>query len=336
MEGVERVSMVDSRLSGRVRSLGWHGGISVAGTLLAVFLFPKLAPVWLLQFVGGVSSALNPVFGHVLYCVGNREWIAGAMFTGGYIKEAIDRIDDEREFTEAERDAFEAFAADVASMSIPSGPSASPMVESNVTALSGGRSDTDRLRRVRSLYHETVMSVPGYDSVYGDGVDESLAAEFGDELAIAVVDGTQFTRPLRGMLTEQASTAARERERHLETLGVERRSVVDAGARLGEFDPLLERTNPRNIPQQSFEELLGYETDLGRATAECRQLLEDRQVEIHTENRRAGRRSDRASFQEYLYRPLETSFPVLSTALERLSTLRDRRRAVVRSIARRY
>ncbi len=328
--------MLNDRLSGRTPSATVHGGISIIGALLAVFLFPKFAPVWLLQLLGAVSSVLHPVVGQFLYGICNREWIAGAMFAGGYIKSAIDQLDDEREFTAAERDAFESFAEDVAAMSVPSGSSAGPMAGTNVKVISGGRSDTDRLDQVRSRYRDTVMSVPGYDSVYGDTIDESIAAEFGDELAAAVVDGAQFTRPIQGMLVEQASTSKREREQHLETLAVERRSVVDAGTRLDEFDPLLERTTPRNLPQRSFEGLLEHEADLSRATTECRQLLEDRQERIHSENRRAGRRYDQTSLQEYLYRSLETPFPVLSTILDRMSTLRDRRGAVVRSIARRH
>ena len=328
--------MVGNRTSRRLLFLGWRGGVSVVGAVLTALLFPKLAPVWLLQFVGGVSSVVSPVAGYFVYCFGNREWIACALFTGGYIKEAVGEIEDEREFTEAEIEAFETFADDVASMSVAPAPSTTPIAGANVTAFDGQGGDGETLRTIRSRYRETVMSVPGYGSVYGDSVDESLAAEFGEELTVAIAGGGRFTEPVRGMILTQASTSAREREQHLEALAAERCSVVDARDRLGKLDPILERTAPRKLPQRSFEELIEYETDIGRATMECRQLLDDRQAAIHGQNGRTGRRSDRTSLQRYLYRPIETSFPVLSTALELISTLRDRRRAVVRSITRRY
>ena len=328
--------MVSDQTTRRLLFFGWRGGVSVAGAALTVFLFPKLAPTWLLQFVVGVSSVLNPGIGYFAYCFGNREWIAGALFTGGYIKEAVSEIEDEREFTEAEIDAFETFADEVASMSVAPAPSTTPIAGSNAMVVDSGPGGGETLETIRNRYRETVMAVPGYDSAYDDSVEESLAAEFGEELTVAVVVGPRFTEPVRELLLEQASTSTHERERHLRTLEAERCSVVDAGERLGELDPLLERTAPRKIPQRSFEELIEYETDLERATTECRQLLDDRQAEIHSETSQARGRSDRTSLQEYLYQPIETSFPVLSTAIERISTLRDRRRTVVRSITRRY
>lgn len=324
--------------------------LSVLGLLFSVFLFPKIAPVWLLQFVGTVSGVLYtnavqvlytsavhmlytlPGKDHLLYWAGNRQWITGAVFAGGYIGNAVDAIDDERAFTEAEREAFEAFAAEVESMSVGSAPA--PGAEAAL--LAGKQRDTGAISDVRTQYRQTVMSVPGYDDVYGEAFTENITAEFNGEIATVIDDGMRFTRPLQELLVRQSSNSALERKRYLETLAVERRSVVNARSRLTEVEPVFDRIDPTRLHHASFDELLEYEASLEDALEECEQLLEDRQHEIHTNNRSVRGRSTGTFLQEYLYRSLETPFPVLSAALEGIRKLGDRRRTVVRSIARRY
>lgn len=333
-----------------VRFPGLRLLFSALGLAFSVLLFPKIAPVWLLQFVGAVSGMLyaNVVYvlyanavhmlyylagkDHLLYWAGNRQWITGAVFAGGCIRDAVDAIDDERAFTEAEREAFETFAAEVESMSVRTGPTSG----ANAAVLAGRQRNAVAIGEIREQYRETVMSVPGYDDVYDEELTENVAAEFNEELATVLDDGVQFTRPLQELLVRQSSNSALERERHLEALAVERRSVANARSRLTEIEPLFERTDPVRLHHASFDELLEYEACLGDATAECEQLLEDRQHEIHTNNRPARGRSTGTFLQEYLYRSLETSFPVLFSTLEGMRKLGDRRRTVVRSIARRY
>lgn len=335
---------------GSVRFPGLSLLLSAFGLVFSVLLFPKIAPVWLLQFIGTVSGVLYANTVHVLYTnsvhtlyhlagkdlllywAGNRQWITGAVFAGGCIRDAVDAIDEERAFTEAEREAFEAFAAEVESMSVGS----EPIPGAETALLTGKRRDTGAISDVRQQYQETVMSVPGYDDVYGEELTENVAAEFNAELATVIDDRIQFTPSLQELLVRQASNSALERERYLEALAVERRSVVNARSRLTEIEPVFERTDPVRLHHASFDELLGYEASLESATEECEKLLEDRQHEIHTNNRSVRGRSAGTFLQQYLYRSLETSFPVLSSALEGIRKIGDRRRTVVRSIARRY
>lgn len=328
-------------LSGTPGVPGWRLIASGFGLLFSVLLFPKVTPIWLLQFAWGAWSVL---YAHavqllcffaskeyLLYWAANRQWITGAVFAGGYVREAIDEIDDEREFTAAERDAFEAFADEVESMSVtPRSSTGSPPA-----ALAGRDVGADSLETVRERYRETVMSVPGYETVYGEPFVENAAAEFGEDLA-AMVDGdTGLTPPVRALLVRQSSASALERERHLEALATERRSVVNARSRLRELESVVERTDPRGLHRLSFEELLEHEADLADAVEECERLLADRQREIHANDRRM-RRAKGTLLQEYLYRPLDTPLPVVSSVLEGIQALSDRRRAVTRSIARRY
>jgi hypothetical protein len=324
--------MPTERVLGVVRSFGFKRHLPVAGMCLSVVLFPKIAPVWILHGLGGIAGFLHAIAVNLLWETANREWIAGAAFVGGYIREALGEIEAEREFTEAERDALEAFATDIRAMSVRGGAN----VDTSAPVLAVGTSNTEQLAQIRERYRETVMSVPNYDEIYGDEFDRSFAAEFGEDLAAVVEDGTQFSRPVRQLLVTQASTSIAERERHLDALETERRSVEAVGVQLAETEPLIERTNPRRLIHSSFEELLEYDREVRDAAADAQRLLEARQDEIHVNNRHVQRRPDGTFLQEYLYRALDTPFPVLAATLNRLRTLVDRRRAVVDSIARRY
>lgn len=322
---VERIQRV-------IRSFGSTRLLPVAGMCLSGLLFPKIAPMWVLHVLGGITGFLNAIASNLLWELANREWLAGAAVVGGYIREALGEIEAEREFTEAERDALEVFAADVRAMTVHRGAN----VNTNAPVLSVRANDTEQFAQIRTRYRETVMSVPNYDEMYDSGFDRSFAAEFGDDLAAVVEGGTQFSRPVRQLLVTQTSTSIEERERHLDALTVERSSVESAGRHLEETDRLLERTEPRRLIHSSFEELLEYDRDIRAATESYQQLLEARQRELHANSRSLRRRSKRTFLQEYLYQALDTPFPVLAATLDRLRTLGDRRRAVVDSIARRY
>lgn len=202
--------------------LGILGCLSVAGILLSLLVVPKFVSIWLLQFVNSVWWFLHVVVGQLLYCLVDRECVVGAAFAGGYIKSALDEIEEEREFTEAERDALQTFADNVSAMPTHGGETARPtpmLVQKDVD-------DTGQLEEIRRRYRETVMSVPGYDSVYDEGFDESFTAEFGEDLGVVVKNGSQFTPPIKQMLLRQASTSVAERERHFETITAEQNSVT--------------------------------------------------------------------------------------------------------------
>lgn len=325
-------NVVTSQLLRGGLPLGILGCLSVAGILLSLLVVPKFVSIWLLQFVNSVWWFLHVMVGQLLYCLVDRECVVGAAFAGGYIKSALDEIEEEREFTEAERDALQTFADNVSAMPTHGGETARPtpmLVQKDVD-------DTGQLEEIRRRYRETVMSVPGYDSVYDEGFDESFTAEFGEELGVVVKNGSQFTPPIKQMLLRQASTSVAERERHFETITAEQNSVTKAKSRLSEYDALFEQTDSRKLLHCSFEDLLEHNEALERTRSTHEQILVDRQHEIHENNQRAQGCSGEAFLQEYLYRSLETPFPVLSTVLERITALRNRRRRVIKSISRRY
>lgn len=325
-------SVVTSQLLGRARPLGILGCISAAGIFLGLFLVHKFVSIWLLQFISSVWWLLQVVVGQLLYCITDRGWIVGTAFAGGYINPALDEIEAEREFTRAERDALKNFADSVRTTPVNTGGS----VESNTMVVTRGENDAHKLRTIRHQFRETVMSVPGYDTVYDEGFDESFTAEFGEELGVVVKNGSQFTPPMKQMLLQQISTSVTERERHLDAIATEQNSVKEAKTRLPDVDPIFERTDSRNLLHCSFKELLEQNEALERLRSKHEQILTDRQHEIHKNNKPVQHCSGETLLQEYLYRSLETPFPVLSAVLERITAIETRQRTVIKFISRRY
>ena len=78
----------------------------------------------------------------------------------------------------SERDAFDAFADRVATITVDS-PRPPALMAGSVDT-SGTSSATAALREE---YEATVMAVPHYDDVYGESIEENASAEFGPDLA---------------------------------------------------------------------------------------------------------------------------------------------------------
>ncbi|MFC6988329.1 hypothetical protein ACFQJD_05685 [Haloplanus sp. GCM10025708] len=91
------------------------------------------------------------------------------------------------------------------------------------------------LDSVREAYEETVMSVPHYDREYGDGYAQSLATEFGNDVAAAVFGSQTLTAELQDALTAAARSAATDRAEFLDLLDREAESVAVADAELDEL-----------------------------------------------------------------------------------------------------
>jgi cyanate lyase len=323
--------VIFSRGSQRVFGLLLLGiSVSVSG-----FFISRLLSVWIYQFSSVLGRVASLCIQTLLYGDVVSDWLVAGAFVGGHLKEAVAEIEADREFTEAEYEAFQEFRDDVQSLS-PQVQRASEGTTGAV-ALTSGRSDTqDGLEPVRERYRETVMSVPGYEEMYGEPLDEHIHAEFGAELASVVLETGDLTKPVQSLLVTQATGAVHERKKYLETLNLEYEAVMDANSQLQPTKAVLTEVDPSRLYRYPFEELFEYENDVRDAIETCEELIETRQHEIHNSSTQFQFRSgNEVLFQEFLYRPLKMSFPVLSTALEQVQELTTRRQAVIDSLARR-
>ncbi len=258
-----------------------------------------------------------------------RELFAGLLCVTGYVKKALVEVENERASLEAERDAFTTFADSVSRLDATSQRS----FEAPTATLVSASPDQEQLERIRGRYRETVMSVPGYEREYGETLEENMRAEFGDELATAVLGGQQFTPRIKTLLVSQANAAATQRESLLKAIDGERCSLTEAEERLEATETSLEHRGELELTEESFETLIDADRESRRNETRCAELLRNRQREIHREDRWL-RNSGAASLQGYLYRGLDVQFPVLNAGLERIKQLRTHRRMVGRVIAR--
>lgn len=256
--------------------------------------------------------------------------LAGGVCVTRYVRRAVSRVEDERASVEAERDAFREFADAVGSIDAdgraPTGRPAATLVSPEVR---DAPTET-----VRDAYRRTVMDTPDYERAYGESIGENMTAELGPEVAGAVLRGERFGPQLKRALRDRAAVAATQRRAFLNALDGERDSLSEARRRIESTAVPFGDASEADLSGQSFGTLVGYDRQLRRSETRCRELLEDRQREIHRADGWLPDDGGAGSLQEYLYRRLDATFPVLRAAAERIERLRDRRRAVVRAVVR--
>jgi hypothetical protein len=241
------------------------------------------------------------------------------------------RIDEARRVVAAERstvsdehDAFEAFDRRVADLSTVT-------VATEPPVMTDTHPSDSSLERVRSAYAETVMSVPHYEAEYGDSVPESLAVEFGEDLAAAVVGGTALTPECRDAVRAAAAAARQERSDFLDVLDREAESLATAADAVADVRTTVEGLDDRPLPTRGFDDLRDCWSRLTDLEARTDAIGMRRQETIR------GHRGDLpgvpTDLTEYLYADLSVSYPVLATVADLGSDLARARRRVERALA---
>ena len=292
--------------------------------VLFAALAPRLSPVW--SAILPKISPLGLLSYRIVPLEAERQLGSAFLVAVGCLRKAVSLADEERTRIEAERDAFEQFAEEVKSISAPK------LSRTNTLAVKGGNDGERQLEAIRNAYRETVMAVPHFEEEYDETIEESLAAEFDPDVAAAIVDGTQFSPPLKQTILQQTALAIRRREALSSVVEKERASIEEAREHLHTIDAAVDEDC--EIAECTFDELIDRYEKLERIENEAERLLEDRQRDVQAENRQHSR-SSYPFLQQYLYQPLEVTFPVLDATLEQIRTLRDRRRQVLRTLTRR-
>lgn len=186
----------------------------------------------------------------------------------------------------------------------------------------------DALASIRQAYESTVMAVPHYEEDYGESYVQSLAAEFGPDVAAALVGGNQFTQACKRTLLGAVSEGIERRERLVDALENEQASVAEARAVLVPLaEELLEihRSKRANCPMGVLD---GHAARLGVLAEKCDRLLGQRQSVVVDQRRSLTLPIDELDIPRYIYSDVETetSYPVLGTladCTETVEALRD-------------
>lgn len=251
-------------------------------------------------------------------------------FALAHIKTARSLLEEERERIAAEAEAFAAFARRVADVEADGQPLADggPRVTTTIGSPPG-----DGVEQVREAYRNTVMSVPHYEAEYDESLHRNMALEFGGDVAGAV-DGTGHLTPqLQATLVERSRTAHDQRVSLLRQLEAEGEALEDADRTMECCRRSADRIADAPIERYSYDELLAEWRLLEDRQEDVETLLTERQETVQERDRENGTRRSGPSFEEYLYGPMDVTYPVLATGTAVRERLGEARQRVSRTLA---
>ncbi|MFC6976926.1 hypothetical protein ACFQL1_22985 [Halomicroarcula sp. GCM10025709] len=247
------------------------------------------------------------------------------------LDDAIEILDREIEYVTDERRAFRRFTSHVRDRE-PEPAAVRTTGGGDTLAVSAGghQVQSKGLQSVTETYAETVMAVPHYDEVYGEGLAENLRAEFGAEIATQIVDGQQLTPVLRETIVAAGARATTEREEFGATLETERDSLVRIRDRLSEIESRTAELGEAIGAGATSSELGEYDAELTRLESACERLATRRQRLLHRRSGSPLAGVDADSLIGFLYGDRAVTCPALTEITDCLGTIRGQRERCLR------
>ena len=249
----------------------------------------------------------------------------------------------EQNRTEMERDAFKEFATRVTELQ-PSSTTVSSSAECN--AVPGGSGavalqsqsvsepgPSDELGAIRNAYEETVMSVPFYETEYGDTYEESIRAEFGSDIATALTTSNCLSPIAIDVLLAKIEQARSKRDALLETCEREHASVDDAATVLKPIAEELQSVEATTFDDQGFGALEAHRARLLTLADKCEHAATTRQATIHRHRTEYSLPIDAPDICAYLYDEFETAYPILRLCSGLARQIEQCRRQVERGMS---
>lgn len=246
-----------------------------------------------------------------------------------YLSKAREICDIEHCQIRAEREAFERFDAQLRALDPADEPS--PLTDDGGVQSLSTRDVDPELHQIRTAYRETVMDVSHYEQEYGDTLVESIAEEFGPDIAAVMCAGQNFTPQLRDTLSLRTSQARTCRDELLAAVDAELEMIDTSATKLDRIsrqrDALVKHI--QNDPQ--IEALTDVWTRLGDIKDRIGTELTGRQEFIRDPP--IGVTDEMPSFQEYLYSSLDISYPLLVSGAVLGERIHSDRQEIHHSIA---
>jgi len=257
-------------------------------------------------------------------------------FVPAKTRSAIEVVESDREWTTDERDAFASFTdhtTDLNAEAVDLPTDEFQQLSTQLLISSAHASNTaTSLEEVRDIYRETVMAVDHYADIYDDTLEESLAQEFGPEVATTVITSDQLTPQLRDRLVACSQQARESRHSLLQGLNSGNSTLETANEKLTRLGSDLGGiVGTRSFENWTDTELADVDERLRSHKQECEQLLTDRQATLSEQRVPSTHRIDHG-FSEYLYGSLSVTYPVVSDTTSLIDTLRTAHQSVDRAL----
>lgn len=234
-----------------------------------------------------------------------------------------------------ERDAFVEFADRVESLEPVSAESSAAFASGSSPGLNrtigfGNTADVT-LRRVLSIYRDTVMSVPHYEADYDETVAESISTELGSDTAISLATNGTLSQPAQHALVEHSREAAEARDSLADAIETEIDALSDIDTELTAIDrrrrQLVEHLTEVNINKigaaiDIWKQLDDLEAETQTVATERQQSLQEPPMRMDP----AISDGDEMTFYDYLYGNTEgPRHPVLTQITDLISSIRKDR-----------
>ncbi|MFC6787152.1 hypothetical protein ACFQFH_15125 [Halobaculum halobium] len=187
-------------------------------------------------------------------------------------------------------------------------------------------SAADTIAAIRRAYQETVMGLSFYENEYGDSYGESLRAEFGEEIAIALTQPACFTSAVRASLVEQIEIALEERARLLGICYEEQESLSMVREELVPVATECESIASETFADQPYTRLQYYRDRCLRLEERCDTIVRRRQQSLHRRREEYEFGGEIPTVRSYLYRDSGAAHPVLalcSSVANQVAVTRD-------------
>lgn len=188
------------------------------------------------------------------------------------------------------------------------------------------RTSGQTLLAVREAYTETVMDVSHYEEEYDDTYQESITAEFGPELAVALTQSGQFTPATKSTLLAEIDDAISQREAFQQIVERELSSLGSAATEVRSISNTVARLSETEFATATFGALDAYLHQTHALTAACDDIAERRQHDLLDIERSWGSTATSLDLQTYFYQSLPVTYPVLARLGEigaRITALRE-------------
>lgn len=270
---------------------------------------------------GTIECALAGVADQVLLVLWLLILVVVALASLAFLPRARQLADRERDRATAEYDAFDAFLSQLQGFSTVGVSAVTEPAGGSTLIQQRSVAQVDGLAKVRDAYRETVMAVAHYEEDYNETLVEHMSAEFGDEIAHTAVGGGPLLAPIKRNLVESARDARDRRADFIELLDEESESLTRHDDQLAEIKRRVDKAAGPRCSEETYNGLHRRRARLQQCATDVESVI-DRRQQDRTEGRTATvQMMDGADLQEYLYRPMEVTYPVLAEGAKLLSQI---------------
>lgn len=265
-----------------------------------------------------------------------------ALVALSHVHNAIEECRCEQQHVLDERDAFSEFADRVAALDSglapPSAVDSTDPVARLYQTTTSTRSVDSRVQRVLSIYRDTVMSVPNYETKYEETVSESLAAEVGPDTVTSLATNKTLSPAIQNAIVSRSRKAVNVRDSLANAIEKELDALTDVESELSTIDRrrrrLITHLNDVDVDKTGaaldiWHQLNDLETETENVATERQRSLRDPPIQI--DNRIVD--ADEMAFYEYLYGATDVAnHPVLAQIADLVAEIHDNRERVATQI----